>query len=116
MPHNILTKRSGCPNCSHSATSFIEQFLFLSLQEIFGIGSVLTRDKKTIGKELDIYIPCLKVAIEPGAWYYHKNSIKKDDTKKRFSAIRVEMTVQGGLRCLIKKHYVKKFSKYIGGK
>ena len=35
---------------------------------------------------------------------------------KRFSAIRVEMTVQGGLRCLIKKHYVKRFSKYIGGK
>ena len=83
VPNNILTKRSGCPNCSHSATSFIEQFLLLSLQEIFGIGNVLTRDKKTIGKELDIYIPCLKVAIEPGAWYYHKNSIKKDEMKRQ---------------------------------
>lgn len=81
VPHNILTK-SGCPNCSHSATSFIEQFILLSLQESLGAEYVLTRDKKTIGKELDIYIPCMNVAIEPGAWYYHKNSIKKDETKR----------------------------------
>lgn len=82
VPHNILTK-SGCPNCSHSATSFIEQFILLSLQEALGSKNVLTRDKKTIGKELDIYIPYLNVAIEPGAWYYHKNSAKKDEIKRR---------------------------------
>ncbi len=82
IPHNILT-RSGCPNCSHTATSFIEQFILMSLREILGNEYVLTRDKKAIGKELDIYIPSLKVAIEPGAWYYHKNSSKNDKMKRQ---------------------------------
>ena len=32
--------------------------------------------------ELDIYIPSLKIAIEPGNWFLHKKSLKRDETKR----------------------------------
>lgn len=82
VPHNMLT-RSGCPNCSHSATSFIEQFILFSFQKILGKDNVVTRNKKAIGKELDIYIPSMKVAIEPGGWVFHKKRLKKDLEKRK---------------------------------
>ena len=58
VPHNILSG-SGCPNCSHSATSFVEQFILKAFQKILGKGKVINRDKISIGKELDIFIPSL---------------------------------------------------------
>lgn len=81
VPHDILT-RSGCPECSHSATSFIEQFILMSFKKAIGEENVFSRDKKAIGKELDIYIPNLKLAIEPGGWVFHKKGLKKDFEKR----------------------------------
>ncbi len=80
-PHDILT-RSSCPECSHSATSFIEQFILMSFKKALGEERVFSRDKKAIGKELDIYIPSLKLAIEPGGWIFHKRGLKKDFEKR----------------------------------
>ena len=80
--HDVLLG-SGCPECSHSATSFVEQFILKSFRKVLGIEEVFSRDKKTIGKELDIFIPSYNIAIEPGAWSMHKRGVKKDIEKQR---------------------------------
>lgn len=69
---------NGCPGCCHTATSYFEQFLLLSLRDVLGEEHVLSRDRKTIGTELDIYIPEKNVAFEYGSWFYHKNRISND--------------------------------------
>ena len=76
-PHDVLHSR-GCPNCHRACTSFLEQFIYHSFVRVLGESKVLSRDKTAIGAELDIYIPELKAAIEPGSWYWHKNLVARD--------------------------------------
>ena len=72
----------GCPRCAKSGTSFMEQFILLSFQSALGKESVLARDRSFIGIELDIYIPKLQFAIEPGNWGLHKRSMDRDKQKR----------------------------------
>lgn len=81
VPHNLLTGR-GCPECAHSSTSYIEQFILHALRMVLGKNKVLSRDKSAIKKELDIYIPSMKVAIEPGSWELHKGKYDRDIEKQ----------------------------------
>lgn len=60
----------------------MEQFLYLSFVRIIGNDEVLSRDRKTIGMELDIYIPKYNFALEPGNWNLHKNNIERDRIKR----------------------------------
>ena len=82
-PNNLLDKNSRCPECSHASTSKVEQILLLAFETALGKPSVLSRDKKAIGKELDVYIPSLHLAIEFGAWYWHKKRLKHDNEKQK---------------------------------
>lgn len=77
-----LLQGHGCPRCAKSGTSFMEQFIRLSFVKVLSDNNVLSRDKKAIGMELDIYIPKLKIAFEPGNWQLHKKSLKRDETKR----------------------------------
>ena len=54
---SALLQGQGCPSCSHSSTSFMEQFIAQSLIHFIGNNEVIQRDKKLINKEIDIYIP-----------------------------------------------------------
>ena len=76
-----LLKGHGCPNCSKTQTSFMEQTILLFLQDTLGAQNVLSRDRTTIGKEIDIYIPSLQIGIEPGSWKWHQQSIMQDVQK-----------------------------------
>ena len=78
---NDLLQGRGCPECNHTSTSFVEQLFLLSLRNALGENEVLSRDKKAIGKELDIYMPNKNYAIEYGAWFWHKNRVKADQNK-----------------------------------
>lgn len=80
---NALLKGSDCPVCSHSQTSVVEQVLLCSFKYLLGDDEVVNRDNLTIGKELDIYIPNLKLAIEFGAWYWHSSKLESDIEKER---------------------------------
>ena len=82
MPDALL-RGEGCPSCNHTNTSFFEQLVFKSLQMVFPCDNVVSRDRKTIGLELDVYIPTEKVAIEYGAWIWHKRQIKRDEEKRQ---------------------------------
>lgn len=76
-----ISQGFGCPECNITGTSFVEQVVLCAFRKIFGYNAVIHRDKNTIGMELDIYIPSLKLAIEPGGWYWHKQSYDRDVLK-----------------------------------
>lgn len=78
---NDLLRGKGCPECNHTSTSFVEQFLLISLRDVLGDTEVISRDKKAIGKELDIYIPKKYYAIEYGSWFWHKDRVENDQDK-----------------------------------
>lgn len=79
-PGDVLDS-GGCPNCHRACTSFFEQFIYHAFICVLGNSKVISRDKTVIGIELDIYIPGLKAAIEPGSWYWHKDLVAKDRKK-----------------------------------
>lgn len=93
VPHYLLTGR-GCPECSHSSTSFVEKAIYNAFKKALdGKCEVISRDKKAIGKELDVFIPQMRIAIEPGSWRYHYDK-KTADNKKR------ELCIKNGITLL----------------
>lgn len=80
-PYSLL-QGHGCPRCVKSGTSFMEQFIKCSFEMALGENNIVSRDKSTIGMELDILIPNYKIAIEPGNWLLHKKSLKRDSLKR----------------------------------
>ena len=80
MPYSVL-QGHGCPRCAKSGTSFMEQVILGALRLVLGNEAVLHRDKSAIGEELDIYIPTMSTAIEPGSWALHEKRLWKDKQK-----------------------------------
>ena len=80
-PYSLL-QGHGCPRCAKSGTSFMEQFILIAFRRILGEDAVLSRDKSSIGMELDIVVPSHKFALEPGNWNFHKRNIKRDERKR----------------------------------
>lgn len=80
-PYSLL-QGHGCPRCAKSGTSFMEQLIYLTCCYAFGEDRVWSRDRKTIGMELDIVVPDYKVAIEPGSWKLHRKSQERDRKKR----------------------------------
>ena len=78
---NNLLEGYGCPNCNHGSTSYPEQFIYKTLVSALGQDNVLSRDCSAIGKELDIYIPSIGIAIEYGSWHWHKDRLEDDKGK-----------------------------------
>ena len=71
-------KGESCPIClQESKTSFAEQAIYFYLSKIFP--DAINRDV-SLGKELDIYIPSIKTAVEYDGYFYHRN-LKKDNSK-----------------------------------
>lgn len=81
-PYSLLHGH-GCPRCAKSGTSFMEQFILESFRRVFGEALVLSRDKSIIEMELDIVIPSMKFAVEPGNWALHKPHIERDIEKRK---------------------------------
>ena len=83
IPYNIL-KGSGCPGCiAKTKTSWLQEELTKHFSQNY---TVLSRDTSLIGMELDIVIPELNIAIEPGSWYWHfetQNRLSNDYTKQQ---------------------------------
>ena len=91
-PSGIL-RGARCPACSHGHTSYMEQFIAEALRRLFGDASVESPNRTLIGKELDIYVPAARLAIEPGSWFWHKKKTSKD-------AIKRELARSKGIRLL----------------
>lgn len=92
-PHRILSG-GGCPECNTSRHSFFEHALLYALRQALGEDKVLSRYRRSIGFELDVYIPSLNIAFEPGEWFYHKNVVDRDLDKFIFSSTaRIDLTI-----------------------
>lgn len=76
----LLHQMAGCPKCKRTfGTSYSENFIFYSLYYALKDKiEVLQGDTRAIGKELDIYLPEYKFAIEIGNWYHHEGVYDKD--------------------------------------
>lgn len=68
-------------NCIRNQSSFMEKFFTFSYISVLGADNIVARDRQVIGKELDIYIPSRKIALEIGSWHWHKNSLNQDENK-----------------------------------
>jgi len=80
----ILTEFNQCPKCRNYNTSKQEKEIsdFIKLHYC---GLLLNNDRQTIGKELDIYLPDLHVAIEHHGLYRHCELYKsKNNHKNKF--------------------------------
>lgn len=81
---NSLLEGHGCPKCcAGSNTSWLQEQLFEYFSQKYP--STLYRDKTLIDKELDIVIPELNIAIEPGSWHWHfevENKLSDDYQKQ----------------------------------
>ena len=80
-PYSVL-QGHGCPKCAKSGTSFMEQVLLGAMKSALDDSSVVSRNKTAIGEELDIYLPTLGIAFEPGSWALHERRLWKDREKR----------------------------------
>lgn len=72
LPNNILSKNSKCPTCSRNNSSSIGELEVISFIKNNYNGWVLTNDRTILeGKELDIVLPDLGLAIEYNGVYWH---------------------------------------------
>lgn len=73
-------QKTGCFRCSkRMSSSFPEQAIYFYIKKYFP--DAINGDRKTLdGRELDIYIPTIKTAIEYDGETWHKD-IKKDENK-----------------------------------
>ena len=89
-----ILRGNGCPKCSHTSTSYFEQLILESFKYCLGETEAESRNTSLIGKELDIYIPKYKFAIEPGSWHWHKDKYKNDLEK-------LELCKKNGVKLII---------------
>ncbi len=75
------SSKSTCPNCNYVGTSFPQQAVFFYISKVFPDA----KNRFVLGgMEFDIFIPSANTAIEYDGVFYHKNSIKKDNTKDNY--------------------------------
>ena len=77
LPHDHLQGK-GCPKCA-CIESKAESDIYDYVCSLVGCENVIKRDREVLeGKELDIYIPKLKVAIEYNGLRWHSEEFNKD--------------------------------------
>lgn len=77
---------SGCPRCSKSGTSKAEQEIGEMFEEL-GLEIVRNSRKLIAPKELDIYLPSKKTAIEYNGLYWHtEDRVGRNYHKEKFEA------------------------------
>lgn len=97
-PTNHLFGKQGCPRCNHMKSSAEDQVArFLST-----LTTVVQRDRTIIGpKELDIYMPEHKLAVEYCGMYWHSHGDKDDERKNKLKhAEKHRLCAEQGIRLI----------------
>lgn len=91
--HHISIQKCGCPICARSMKSSVgEKEVLQYIQSIYS-GKIIENDRNILdGKELDIYLPDLKLAFEYNGEYWHNLQEKRTpgyhELKQQLSADR----------------------------
>lgn len=80
--HNRRVEGSNCPKCRGTNTSFAEQAIYFYFKKIYTQTINRYVDSEN-GRELDIYVPELKLGIEYDGYRYHKDKVDSDDQKTK---------------------------------
>lgn len=76
--YNNFQRGRGCPICSNNGMSKKEQEVASYLKSILPDAKMLTNDREVLqGKELDIYFPDKKIAVEYCGLYWHSEYYKE---------------------------------------
>ncbi len=111
-PNTHMSGHVGCPRCNVQ-TSTYERAILSFLKTIY-TGEIRLNDRTVLpsGKELDFYIPELKLAIEVNGVYYHSLKFRKDID---YHLSKTEESESLGLRLIhifsdewVKKRYIVK--------
>lgn len=98
IPVKNTTLNAGCPRCSKIiATSKAENEIYDYIKSIYS-GEIIKKDRSVLGssKELDIYIPDLKIAIEIDGLYWHSD-VYKD---KKYHINKTNECAEKGIRLI----------------
>lgn len=68
------TDYRGCPRCSHAESKGESELYEFIRKHVDNSIIIRKRDRKTIGKELDIFIPALNIAFEYNGDYWHSDA------------------------------------------
>lgn len=101
-PDQLHMGVDACMHCRETKhSSKPELFVLYFLHTILGIENVVSTDKETIGKELDIYVPSKSFAIEWNGWYWHHDKLENDvDKWKRCKEKGIELlSIYDGMHC-----------------
>ncbi len=79
-PYHRTIDKTGCPYCARPSSK-PEIRIYCELIKFFP--NVKSRFKFK-NKEIDVFLPEQKLAIEYDGYYYHRNRIKEDQTKNNF--------------------------------
>ena len=82
-----------CPKCAKGGTSYPELVIYEAFAAALGDDAVKWRDRSVIRRELDVYIPSIRCAVEYGAWFWHRNKLENDSTKR-------QLCVENGIRLI----------------
>jgi very-short-patch-repair endonuclease len=97
-PRGLMAGENPCPRCNHMKSSAEDQVArFLST-----LTTVVQRDRTIIGpKELDIYMPEHKLAVEYCGMYWHSHGDKDDERKNKLKhAEKHRLCTEQGIRLI----------------
>lgn len=99
MVFNRAIHGSGCPFCTSNGTSKWEQELYEILCSWFGEDQVVFHDQTVLdgNRELDIYIPSKKIAVELNGCYWHTEDHGCD---RRYHQKKYEDALKKGVQCI----------------
>jgi len=87
---------TGCPKCTHHRSRGEEQ-LATWLTEL-GVEFEVRNRKLIAPKELDIYIPSLKLAFEFNGLYYHSNAVRSEVDARNLHKVKSDIAMSAGVR------------------
>ena len=95
-----------CPNCVNELkTSFKEQAFYYYLKQVFKDTKNRVKIKE---KEVDIYIPSLKIAIEYDGAYYHENKKSLNREKEKYQILHTNDILLIRIKESFNKNYIDK--------
>jgi len=72
------TVQRGCPHCAAESQSSLGERELLAVLEKFGFNPDTSVRQLLVGRELDLYLPEKKFAIEFNGLYWHSDSVRPD--------------------------------------